>query len=601
MKRFGRCVSPPRRHPWHVSAALLALAIPGLLLALGCGCRPAVPAVEEAPAGPPWFKDVTEEVGLKFVHDAGPVGDYFFPQLFGSGAALFDFNNDGLLDIYLVQNGGPGSRSTNRLFRQEKDGRFTDVSADSGLDVSGYGMGVAVGDINNDGWPDVLLTEFGRVRLFLNNRDGKTFTDITREAGLDNLSWATSACFVDFDRDGWLDLVFVNYVDYDRSRQCAGQGGKRDFCGPQIYSGTSPKLYRNLGRRGGARAPHGVRFEDVSLKSGLGRVPGRGLGVVCADFNGDRWPDIFIANDAQPNRLWINQENGTFKEEAVQRGIAYDGMGQVQANMGVALGDVDGDGLFDVLVTHLTEERHTLWKQGPAGLFADQTTAAGLASPPHRGTGFGTALADFDCDGALDLAVANGRVSRGKAIPVPGLDPFWHPYAERNQLFANDGGGRFRDLSADNPAFCGTRAVARGLACGDLRNRGALDLLVTAVAGRARLYRNVAPRRGHWLTVRALLEKEWGGRDAYGAEITVHAGNRRWLRWVNPGYSYLCSNDPRAHFGLGPVERVDRIEVVWPDGTKETFLRPKVDRFLVLHKGEGKQRPKGDTETRRQP
>jgi hypothetical protein len=554
-----------------------------LLLVLGLGCQRPVASVPQTSTGPPWFVDVTDEVGLHFVHDAGPVGNYFMPQIVGSGAALFDFNGDGLLDILLLQNGGPNSRSTNRLFRQERDGRFTDVSAGSGLDVAGYGMGVAIGDVNNDGWPDVFITEYGRVRLFLNNGDGKSFTDITKEAGLDNLSWGTSACFVDYDRDGWLDLVFVNYVDYDPSRACPGKGGKRDYCHPSTFAGTVPRLYRNLGRQ--ADAPHGVRFEDVTVKSGLGRIPGPGLGVVCADFNGDGWPDIFIANDSKPNRLWINQHNGTFQEEAVQRGLAYDGMGQAQANMGVALGDVDGRGLFDVLVTHLTEETHTLWKQGPRGLFRDQTAAAKLSVPRYRGTGFGTVLADFDHDGALDLAVVNGRVSRGSNAEAPGLEPFWQSYAERNQLFANEGNGQFRDISADNAPFCGTAAVARGLACGDLRNTGALDLLVTTVAGSARVYRNAVPNRGHWLTVQAADPAL--KRDAYGAEITVQAGQRRWLRWINPGYSYLCSNDPRAHFGLGQLEKVGSIEVRWPDGTAEMFPGGPVDRFLQLRKGEG--------------
>jgi hypothetical protein len=529
--------------------------------------------------------DVTEEVGLHFVHDAGPTGTYSLPQIMGSGAALFDFDNDGMLDIYLVQNGG--SQSTNRLFRQGTDGRFTDVSAGSGLDVAGYGMGVAVGDVNNDGWPDVFLTEYGRVRLFLNNGDGKTFTDITEEAGLDNASWATSAAFVDFDRDGWLDLVFVNYVDYDPSQKCPGRGGQRDYCHPSVFGGSLPKLYRNLGRQAATKAPHGVRFEDVTLKSGLGQIPGPELGIVCADFNGDHWPDIFIANDSKPNRLWINQHDGTFQEEAVQRGIAYDGMGQTQANMGIALGDVDGDGLFDVLVTHLSEETHTLWKQAPRGLFRDQTAVAKLSSPRYRGTGFGTVLADFDHDGALDLAVVNGRVSRGSVADLPGLDPFWRPYVERNQLFANDGGGRFRDVSAANAPFCNTPAVSRGLACGDLNNDGALDLLVTSIGGPARIYRNAVPDRGHWLMIRAIDPER--KRDAYGAEITVVAGERRWLRWINPGSSYLCSNDPRAHFGLGSVEQVDRIEVVWPDGSEETFPGSAVDKFLSLAKGEGKK------------
>jgi hypothetical protein len=574
-------------------------------LAFGCRARPPAPPVQE-PAGPPWFVDITEEVGLNFVHDAGPVGSYFIPQIMGSGAALFDFDNDGRLDIYLLQNAGPHSRSTNRLFRQGPDGRFTDVSAGSGLDIAGYGMGVAVGDVNNDGWPDVLVTEYGRTRLFLNNGQG-TFTDVTNEAGLDNVLWGTSACFVDYDRDGWLDLVVVNYVDYDPSRRCSDQGGKPDYCHPNAFPGTVTKLYRNLGVVGGARsaergaqelalrAPGSAlrvpRFEDVTLKSGLGRRVGTGLGVICADFNGDRWPDIFIADDAQPNQLWINQRDGTFTEEAVTRGVAYNGLGRVQGNMGIALGDVDGDGLFDLFVTHLTEETNTLWRQAPRGLFRDRTAAAGLASPGWRGTGFGTVLADFDHDGALDLAVVNGRVARAKLAPpaervTAALGPFWSRYAERNQLFANDGSGRFRDLSLHHEPFCAEARVCRGLACGDVDGDGALDLLVTTVAGRARLYRNVAPRRGHWLLVRALDPAR--RRDAYGAEITVVAGERRWLRWINPGYSYLCSNDPRAHFGLGDAERVDAIEVVWPDGNAETFPGGAADRLVVLRQGSGR-------------
>jgi hypothetical protein len=545
--------------------------------------KPRAPGPAEG-APPPWFQDVTDEVGLDFVHDPGPVGTYFFPQLMGSGAALFDFDNDGRLDIYLVQNAGPGSRSVNRLLRQGPDGRFVDVSAGSGLDVTGYGMGVAIADVNNDGWPDVFLTEYGRVRLFLNNGDGKTFTDITLEAGLKDTSWATAACFVDFDRDGWLDLVLVHYVDYDPSRTCFGRGDKPEFCGPQMFAGTAPRLYRNLGRPVGPDAPrHGVRFEDVTLKSGLGNVFGKGLGIACADFNGDHWPDIFIANDAQPNSLWINQKDGTFKEEAMQRGIAYDGAGHHLGNMGVALGDVDGDGLFDVVVTHLTEETHTVWKQGPSGLFQDRTFATQLSACSNRGTGFGAVLADFDHDGCLDLAVVNGRVRRGHDALAPGLDPFWWPYVERNQLFMNDREGRFIDISGANTAFCDARMVARGLACGDIHNRGALDLLVTGVGGRARLFRNVVPERGHWLMVRALDPDLH--RDAYGAEITVCAGTRRWTRWNNPGYSYLCSNDPRAHFGLGSVQDIDRIEVLWPDGTSEVFAGGRVDRHVKLIKG----------------
>jgi hypothetical protein len=506
----------------------------------------------------------------------------------GSGVALFDFDNDGRLDLYLVQNGGPDSHATNRLYRQTADGHFADVSKGSGLDVAGHGMGVAVGDVNNDGRPDVLLTEYGRVRLFQNNGDG-TFTDVTKEAGLDNPLWGTSAAFLDYDRDGWLDLVIVNYVDFAPGRKCPGWDGTIDYCGPSAFDPKVARLYHN---RGCDAAGKWQGFEDVTVPSGLGRTPGPGLGVLCADFDGDRWPDILVANDGKPNHLWVNQHDGTFKEEAVQRGCAYNGMGQAEANMGIALGDVDGDGLFDLFVTHLSDEKHRLWKQGPRGQFHDHTVAAGLTRPRWNGTGFGTVLADFDHDGFPDLALVNGRVRRDKSFrpdadAVAALGPFWAQYADRNQLFANAGDGTFRDLSRANRPFCGSPAVGRGLAWGDLDGDGAVDLVVTSVAGPARVFRNVAPKKGHWLLVRALDPALH--RDAYGAEITVRAGARRWLGLVNPGSSYLCSNDPRAHFGLGPAAAVDALDVVWPDGTEESFPGGPADRVVVLRKGEGRR------------
>jgi hypothetical protein len=555
----------------------------GVSVVLACvpGCHRPGTTASTKPTNPCWFEDITEQAGLRFIHNAGPTGRYFMPQVIGSGAALFDFDNDGRLDLYVIQNGGPGSGAANQLFHQGPDGRFTNVSKGSGLDITGYGMGVAIGDVNNDGWPDVLVTQYGGLKLFLNNGNG-TFTDISKEAGLDSVLWATSAAFVDYDRDGWLDLVVVNYVNYDPSLPCGTPAGRADFCHPRIFEGSVTKLYHNLGKR----AEGGIRFEDATLKAGLARAPGPGLGVVCADFNGDRWPDIFVANDAKPNHLWINQHDGTFKEEAVLRGLAYNAMGKAEGNMGITLGDVDGDGLFDVFVTHLTEETNTLWKQGPRGMFQDRTVASGLSRPRWRGTGFGTVFADFDHDGALDLAVVNGAVRRKETSPAATQDGFWTAYAERNQLFINDGKGIFRDLSGCNAPFCGTAAVSRALVCGDIDNDGALDLLVTAIAGPARLYRNVAPKRGHWLLVRALdpVLK----RDAYGAEITVCAGDRRWTRCINPAFSYLSSNDPRAHFGLGPAERVDSVQVIWPDGTEETFPGQAADRFVLLRKGEGK-------------
>jgi hypothetical protein len=553
----------------------------GLLLP---GCRPGAtvssPATSPAATEPPWFEDVTEAVGLQFTHDAGPTGSYFLPQIMGSGAALFDADNDGRLDVYLLQNAGPdGPR--NRLFRQKADGTFEDVSRGSGLDVAGYCMGVAVGDVNNDGLPDVLLTGYRGVRLFLNNGNC-TFTEVTKESGLDSLHWATSASFLDYDRDGWLDLVVVHYLDYDPALHCTGSAARPDFCHPKMFAGTLTQLYRNLGKRPDGR----VGFRDVTVASGLARRRGPGLGVLCADFNGDGWPDIFVANDAKPNHLWINQHDGTFEEEAVQRGCAFNGMGQPEGNMGVAYGDTDGDGLPDLFVTHLTEETNTLWKQGPPGLFTDRTAASGLAAPRWRGTGFGVVMADFDQDGHLDLALVNGRVARAATARGAGFD--WNDYAERNQVFANDGSGRFRDVSPANPAFCETPRLGRGLCVGDVCGRGRMDLLATYVNGPARLYRNVTPDAGHWLLVRALAPR-WR-RDAYGAVVSVTAGRRRWERLIQPGSSYLCSNDPRAHFGLGSVDRVDGIRIAWPDGTVEDFPGCTADQRLTLRKGEGEKR-----------
>jgi hypothetical protein len=530
----------------------------------------------------PWFEDVTEVAGLDFVHDAGPIDErYFLPQIVGSGAAVFDFDGDGLLDIYLLNNGGPHGQP-NRLYRQLPDGKFQDVSKGSGLDITGYSMGVGIGDVNNDGRPDVLVTQYTGVRLFLNNGNG-TFTEVTKEAGLDNPLWATSAAFFDYDRDGWLDLVVVNYVEYDPSWKCASPDGKADYCPPNQFAGTVTKLFHNLGQIQNPKLGS-PRFEDVTLASHLGRIPGPGLGVACADFDGDGWPDILVANDGEANRLWINRHDGTFVEEAVLRGIAVNVLGQRQANMGIALGDVNGDGLVDVFMTHLTEETNTLWHQGPRGMFRDGTAAARLASPPWRGTGWGAVLADFDHDGALDLALVNGRVARGQAANSE-LGPHWSRYAERNQLFAGTGTGSFADISTTNKPLCGTNGVYRTLVAADIDGDGALDLLVAAVAGPARLYRNVAPKRGHWLIVHAVDPAL--KRDAYGAEITVRSEGRKWVSGIYPGQGYLSSHDPRAHFGLGPAARVNGIEVRWPDGAWETFDGGPTDRVVQLVKGKG--------------
>ena len=583
--------SRPTAASWLVSRVLSLVA--GFFLGLALpGCQRTTPTAPQPPVeeveGPDWFEDVSDAVGPDFVHDPGPVGSWFMPQSMGSGAAFIqEFNPDGTetLYLYLLQNAGPDSKSVNRLYKRLPDGTFRDVTRGSGLDVAGFNMGVAIADVNNDGLPDVLLTQFHGVRLFLNRGSGR-FDDVTAEAGLGNPLWGTSAAFFDYDRDGWLDLVLVNYVDYDAGKDCLNFKGDKDFCGPSAFLGTCGKLFHNRGGAGGVgRSGGGVRFEDVTFPSGLGRVPGPGLGVVCADFDGDGWPDVFVANDGTANRLWINRRDGTFVDEALSRGVAYTASGTAYANMGIAVGDVTNDGMLDLYVTHLMRETNTLWKQGPRGRFRDRTGEFGLTSPRWRGTGFGTLMADFDLDGGLDIAVVNGRIMRGGTAAGTGLG-FWETYAERNQLFANDGTGRFRDVSLSNKTFCGPWNVARGLAVADVNDDGAPDVLVTAIGSRARLFRNVAPGRGHWLKVRAVDPER--KRDAYGAMVRVRTGGVERLRLINPAHSYLSSSSPLGLFGLGKADRYESITVIWPDGSSpEAFPGGAADRLVVLRKGQG--------------
>ncbi len=510
------------------------------------------------------------------------------PQQQGSGCA-FIHDGDGTVYLYLLQNAGPKSTSVNRLYKRLANGKLQDVTAGSGLDVSGYNMGVAVADVNNDGLPDVLLTQFGGVRLFLNQGGGR-FEDVVNaeESGLKNTLWGMSAAF----------SIMTAMVGSIRRRQLrhhdparldiVGRTGARDYCGPDHLPWTCSKLFHNLGpcpAKDGKPAAR-VRFEDVSFDSGLGRLPGPGLGVVCADFDGDGWPDIFIANDKAPNRLWINRHDGTFVDEAVSRGCAYNNMGKAYAGMGIAVGDTTNDGLLDLYVTHLRAQTNTLWKQESARAFYGPHLR-GQATTPCWARHWCTVLADFDLDGFQDLAVVNGGIKRGSSAPNTGLG-FWEPYAERNQLFANDGSGRFRDLSPANKPFCGGWNVARGLACTDYFNEGVPDLLVTTIGNRARLFRNVAPNRGHWLKVRALDPQR--NRDAYGAEVRVRAGEQHWFRVINPAQSFACSNSSAALFGLGNVTQIDSILVHWPDSPKDEwqeFPGGAVDRSLVLRKREG--------------
>jgi hypothetical protein len=526
---------------------------------------------------------------LSFRHLTGATGEYLMPEIMGSGGALLDYDNDGDLDVYLVQ-GAPlesdkalrfpapaGTKPGNRLFQNmlAESGtlRFADVTEKAGVGFSGVGMGVATGDYDNDGFVDLYVTNVGHNVLYHNNGNG-TFTDVTRDTGVDDERWSTSAAFVDYDGDGLLDLFVGNYVDFtpESNKHCFAPTGEPDYCTPMAYKAVPSRLLHNDGRG---------RFTDVTGPSGVGTSFGPALGVVAADFTGDARPDIYVANDTAANRLWVNQGQGAFKESALEAGVAYNVDGRTKAGMGVTAEEVDGQRTWMILVTNLTREGATLFR-GAKGAFDDVSAAYGMTTATFAFTGFGTQWIDYDNDGRLDLVIANGAVTivesqRGKP----------YPYAQRNQLFHADELGRtFRETSdLGGPAF-GDLAVGRGVAVGDVDNVGMVDILLTNNNGPAALLHNEVAGAGHWLEVR--LEGGKSNRFGIGARVgVVRADADTIWRRVHTDSSYLSANDLRVHFGLGP--RGERVSVLveWPDGSTERWNDVQPDHVVSFRQGSG--------------
>lgn len=549
-------------------------------------------AVLNAGAQAPLFREVAAEAGLKFHHFTGATGEYFMPEIMGAGCALFDYDGDGDLDAYLVQGTllddkkklteasfppPAGWQPGNRLFRNEliPSGklRFTDVTAQAGVGHIGYGLGAATGDIDNDGDVDLYVTNVGANVLYRNDGNG-SFTDVTSAAGVDDPRWSTSAAFLDYDRDGDLDLYVCNYVDFTvtSNKRCYSPAGELDYCTPAAYRPLPDRLFRNEGRS---------RFTDVTSTSGIGSVLGPGLGVTCADFNGDGWTDIYVANDGAANFLWLNQQNGTFAEAGLLAGAAYSMDGVARAGMGAAAGDFDNDGDEDVLITNLTREGSTLYRNNSRGSFHDATQEFNLSQPSFLSTGFGAVWFDYDHDGWLDLFTANGAVTM-----IAALKGKPYPFHQPNQLFHNEQAS-FREVTATAGAALQLSEVSRGAARGDVDNDGDVDLLVTNNNGAARLLLNEAGPRRAWLMVRLAGVKD--NRHGLGALVTVRRKGRPPLtRRAHSDGSYLSASDHRVHFGLGAFATIESVIVQWPSGAKETWSNIKASQQVMLRQHTGK-------------
>lgn len=547
------------------------------------------------PKGHAWFTDETSQVGLDFVHLNGMTGKFYYPEVFAPGMAIFDYDNDGDLDVFAPQGTMLGTRVTgnvrhqasgsfgSRLYRNDleihPDGTrrlfFTDVSEASGIVTNGYAMGAATGDFDNDGCVDLFVSNLDHSQLFRNDCDG-TFTDVSTRSRATSPGWSVSAAFVDYDRDGWLDIFVGHYVHYsiDANVRCFGMDGSPDYCPPRSYRAQPSHLYRN--NRDGT-------FADITAKAGMAREFGPTLGVSTADFDGDGWIDIYIANDSAPNQLWLNQQDGTFRNAALLAGAALSLEGEAKASMGVDAGDIDNDGDEDILVTELTGQGSSFYVNDGRGVFEDRGAIAGIRGASLPFTGFGAGWIDFDNDGVLDIFAANGAVVRRTDVRAASDRS---PLAQRNLLLRQLPDGQFRDVTADAGAALAAENVGRGVAFGDVDNDGDTDVLVGVDGGGIRLLMNHVGSRRPWLGLR--LTSSATRRDALGARVKVvrHDGSAIWRRARADG-SYASANDPRVLVGLGDEPRIESVVVQWPDGSKETWTDVRAGAYSTLQQGSG--------------
>jgi hypothetical protein len=521
--------------------------------------------------------DVSAAAGVTFRHNNGAYGRKLLPETLGSGCAFLDYDADGWQDILLVNGmdwpGHKRQRSTLRLYRNNRNGTFTDVTRAAGLDVEVYGMGVAVGDFNNDGFPDVLVTCVGQNRLFRNTGKG-TFTDVTRASGLGGReAFSTSAMWVDIDRDGLLDLFVCNYVKWSAEHDvfCSLDGKQKSYCTPEAYRGETCWVFRNRGNG---------TFEDVTATCGIFDSSSKSLGVALIDHDRDGWADVFVANDTQPNKLYRNLRNGTFRDVALETGVALSADGKARAGMGIDVGDFDNSGRASVAITNFEGEMIGLYGGHQSGRYEDVATRAGVGGPSRNSLGFGCVFADLDLDGALDLIVANGHIDdtvrniRGNV-----------GHAQPPQLFLNQGNGTFREVASLVSRGFAEPKVGRGLACGDFDGDGDVDLLMTTNNGPAVLFRNDVAAGNR--SVRFRLVGTTSNRDAIGASVRVFHGGTAQSRMVKSGSSYLSQSELPVTFGAGRRDRIDRVVITWPDGGTQEFKDVATGRTYQCVEGKG--------------